>query len=191
MAYFVGTLGNLIPMTWAVDVCRSALLEGEIEVDRFLLLLGSAVVLLPVALGIALLIEAQARNLREDRARITRTEHGIPHITAPDFPSLAYGYAQAFAEAYLEFRARAATQDREERIARLEDDLEASRAELRAVLLVLERTHSAALAGATVAAVSRVRHPVDAARADLTDDTAADWVFTTRPTPGDVNLPSG
>jgi signal transduction histidine kinase len=37
-------------------------------------ILGSAVVLLPVALGIALLIEAQARSLREDRARITRTE---------------------------------------------------------------------------------------------------------------------
>ncbi len=37
-------------------------------------ILGSAVVLLPVALGIALLIEAQARNLREDRARMAETE---------------------------------------------------------------------------------------------------------------------
>lgn len=36
--------------------------------------LGSAVVLLPIALSIALLIEAQARDLREDRARIAATE---------------------------------------------------------------------------------------------------------------------
>jgi signal transduction histidine kinase len=36
--------------------------------------LGSSVVLLPVALGIALLIEAQARHLREDRARIAEIE---------------------------------------------------------------------------------------------------------------------
>ena len=37
-------------------------------------ILGSSIVLLPVALGIALLIEAQARNLREDRARIAQIE---------------------------------------------------------------------------------------------------------------------
>lgn len=37
-------------------------------------ILGSAVVLLPVALGIALLIEAQARHVREDRARIAQIE---------------------------------------------------------------------------------------------------------------------
>ena len=37
-------------------------------------ILGSAAVLLPVALGIALLIEAQARYLREDRARIAQIE---------------------------------------------------------------------------------------------------------------------
>ncbi len=43
-------LANLIPLTWAVDVTRSALLEGTIETDRFLLLIGSAVVLLPAAL---------------------------------------------------------------------------------------------------------------------------------------------
>jgi signal transduction histidine kinase len=37
-------------------------------------ILGSSVVLLPVALGIALLIEAQARHQREDRARIAQIE---------------------------------------------------------------------------------------------------------------------
>jgi signal transduction histidine kinase len=37
-------------------------------------ILGSSVVLLPVALGVALLIEAQARHLREDRARIAQIE---------------------------------------------------------------------------------------------------------------------
>ncbi|MGW4948212.1 sensor histidine kinase [Actinoplanes sp. NPDC004185] len=37
-------------------------------------ILGSAAVLLPVALGIAFLIEAQARHLREDRARIAQIE---------------------------------------------------------------------------------------------------------------------
>jgi signal transduction histidine kinase len=36
--------------------------------------LGSAVILLPVAVGIALLIEAQARHLRDDRERINRIE---------------------------------------------------------------------------------------------------------------------
>jgi ABC-2 type transport system permease protein len=46
----VQLVANLIPMTWAVDVTRSALLEGTIETDRFLLLIGSAVVLLPAAL---------------------------------------------------------------------------------------------------------------------------------------------
>jgi len=37
-------------------------------------ILGSAAVLLPIALGIALLIEAQARHLREDRERLARIE---------------------------------------------------------------------------------------------------------------------
>jgi ABC-2 type transport system permease protein len=46
----VQVIANLIPMTWAVDVTRSALLEGTIETDRFLLLLAAAVVLLPAAL---------------------------------------------------------------------------------------------------------------------------------------------
>ena len=32
------------------------------------------------------------------KVTVRRTAHGIPHITANDFPSLAYGYAQAFAE---------------------------------------------------------------------------------------------
>lgn len=43
-------VAELIPMTWAVDVSRSALLTGEIELGRFLLLLGFAAVLLPLAL---------------------------------------------------------------------------------------------------------------------------------------------
>jgi len=38
------------------------------------MILGSAVVLLPIALGIALLIEAQARHVREDRARLAQIE---------------------------------------------------------------------------------------------------------------------
>ncbi len=38
------------------------------------MILGSAAVLLPVALGVALLIEAQARHVREDRARIAQIE---------------------------------------------------------------------------------------------------------------------
>jgi signal transduction histidine kinase len=37
-------------------------------------ILGSSVVLLPIAVGVALLIEAQARHLREDRARIGEIE---------------------------------------------------------------------------------------------------------------------
>src|SRR4051794_41748612 len=32
------------------------------------------------------------------KVTVRRTAHGIPHIQAKDFPSLAYGYAQAFAE---------------------------------------------------------------------------------------------
>ncbi|MFI7547115.1 sensor histidine kinase [Actinoplanes sp. NPDC049599] len=42
--------------------------------DQPAAVLGSSVVLLPVALGVALLIEAQARNLREDSARIAEIE---------------------------------------------------------------------------------------------------------------------
>jgi signal transduction histidine kinase len=38
------------------------------------IVLGSAAVLLPIALGIALLIEAQARNVRYDRERLARIE---------------------------------------------------------------------------------------------------------------------
>src|SRR3712207_5872301 len=32
------------------------------------------------------------------KVTVRRTAHGIPHISAKDFPSLAYGCAQAFAE---------------------------------------------------------------------------------------------
>jgi len=46
----VQAIANLIPLTWAVDVTRSALLHGTIETDRLLLLLGSAVLLLPLCL---------------------------------------------------------------------------------------------------------------------------------------------
>ena len=46
----VQAVAELIPLTWAVDVTRSALLYGEIETGRFLLLIGSAIVLLPVGL---------------------------------------------------------------------------------------------------------------------------------------------
>ncbi|MET0424436.1 MAG: HAMP domain-containing sensor histidine kinase, partial [Actinoplanes sp.] len=39
------------------------------------LVLGSAFVLMPIALAVALLIEAQARHLRDDRERLARIEH--------------------------------------------------------------------------------------------------------------------
>ncbi len=39
------------------------------------LVIGSAFVLMPVAITVALLIEAQARHLRSDRARLARIEH--------------------------------------------------------------------------------------------------------------------
>ncbi len=58
----VQVVANLIPMTWAVDVTRSALLEGTIETDRFLLLIGSAVVLLPAALVVIERAVAKARE---------------------------------------------------------------------------------------------------------------------------------
>lgn len=56
------TFGDLIPMTWAVDVSRSALLSGEIELGRFLLLIGSAIVILPLALWITERAVAKARR---------------------------------------------------------------------------------------------------------------------------------
>jgi ABC-2 type transport system permease protein len=59
----IQAIGQLIPMTWAVDVCRSALLHGEIQVDRFLLLIGSAVILLPAALW--MIERAVARSRRQ------------------------------------------------------------------------------------------------------------------------------
>lgn len=46
----VQQVADLIPLTWAIDVTRSALLDGTIESDRLLLLLGSALLLLPLAL---------------------------------------------------------------------------------------------------------------------------------------------
>lgn len=56
------TVGDLIPMTWAVDVCRSALLSGEIELDRFLMLVASAAVLLPFSLIVVERAVAKARR---------------------------------------------------------------------------------------------------------------------------------
>ncbi len=58
----VQAVANLIPLTWAVDVTRSALLEGTVETGRFLLLLGAAVVLLPVALRVVGRAVAKARR---------------------------------------------------------------------------------------------------------------------------------
>jgi len=56
------SIADLIPMTWAVDVTRSALLSGEIETGRFLLLIGSAVVLLPLGLLVIERAVAKARR---------------------------------------------------------------------------------------------------------------------------------
>jgi hypothetical protein len=46
--------------------------------------LGSAMVLMPVALGVALLIEAQGRHLRDDRERLARTERWRAALVAAD-----------------------------------------------------------------------------------------------------------
>lgn len=59
----VRVIANLIPMTWAVDVSRSALLHGTIETDRLVLLIGSAIVLLPA--GLAVLERAVAKARRQ------------------------------------------------------------------------------------------------------------------------------
>src|SRR3954471_1590865 len=48
-----------------------------------------------VAVVSTLLVPAAADAYK---VTIRRTAHGIPHIAANDFPSLAYGYAQAFAQ---------------------------------------------------------------------------------------------
>src|SRR3954447_12064873 len=52
------------------------------------------------AAGIAALVAllAPAAASADYKVTVRRTAHGIPHIQAKDFPSLAYGYAQAFAE---------------------------------------------------------------------------------------------
>ncbi|GAA3342422.1 hypothetical protein GCM10020358_37340 [Amorphoplanes nipponensis] len=52
----------------------AAYLVPLILTDQPPAVLGSAAVLLPVALGVALLIEAQARYLREDRARLAQID---------------------------------------------------------------------------------------------------------------------
>ncbi|MBB2947491.1 signal transduction histidine kinase [Actinoplanes lutulentus] len=51
-----------------------AYLVPLIITDQPQAILGSAVVLMPIALSVALLIEAQARHLRDDRARLARIE---------------------------------------------------------------------------------------------------------------------
>jgi acyl-homoserine-lactone acylase len=52
------------------------------------------------AAALAALLASSAAEAAPSGYKVTvrRTAHGIPHITARDFPSLAYGYAQAFAE---------------------------------------------------------------------------------------------
>src|SRR3954469_8812771 len=52
------------------------------------------------AAGIAALVAllAPAAASADYKVTVRRTAHGIPHIQANDFPSLAYGYAQAFAQ---------------------------------------------------------------------------------------------
>lgn len=56
-------VGELIPMTWAVDVTRAALLSGEVELDRFLLLIASAAVILPAS--IVVIERAVAKSRRQ------------------------------------------------------------------------------------------------------------------------------
>lgn len=46
----VQAVAEVIPMTWAVEVTRAALLSGEVETGRLALLLGSAAILLPAGL---------------------------------------------------------------------------------------------------------------------------------------------
>jgi ABC-2 type transport system permease protein len=43
-------IGQVLPFTWALQVLRSALLDGEGDLGRLMLLLGSSVVLLPASL---------------------------------------------------------------------------------------------------------------------------------------------
>jgi ABC-2 type transport system permease protein len=43
-------LANLLPFTWGIDVLRAGLLQGELAVGRLALLVGFAVVALPLAL---------------------------------------------------------------------------------------------------------------------------------------------
>ncbi len=43
-------LGNLLPFTWGIDVLRTGLLQGEVAGGRLALLVGFAVVALPLAL---------------------------------------------------------------------------------------------------------------------------------------------
>lgn len=47
---------------------------------------------------IALALASTAASAKGYRVEITRTAHGIPHITAPNFASLGYGVAYAYAE---------------------------------------------------------------------------------------------
>src|SRR4051794_37473739 len=47
---------------------------------------------------VGLLLPALAPAASPYRVTVRRTAHGIPHIAAKDFPSLAYGYAQALAQ---------------------------------------------------------------------------------------------
>ncbi len=46
------TLANLLPFTWGIDVLRAGLLRGELAAGRLALLVGFAVVALPLALAL-------------------------------------------------------------------------------------------------------------------------------------------
>lgn len=52
-------------MTWALDVLRAALLEGNVELGRLMLLIGSAIVALPGSVALF--------RLAVDRVRHTGT----------------------------------------------------------------------------------------------------------------------
>lgn len=58
---------------------------------------GIRLALLALALPLVVPLAARAEE-PEFQARVTWTDHGVPHITAPDYPGLGYGYGFAFAK---------------------------------------------------------------------------------------------
>src|SRR4051794_5677143 len=51
-----------------------------------------------LAAAVAALLLPATALAGDYQVTVKRTEHGIPHITAHDLPSLAYGYAQVLAQ---------------------------------------------------------------------------------------------